>query len=128
MEHVRSLLLVLAAASACAGNLRTAALREGEVAKHVVDAASAAISEAVLVKYDACAHLEGDRPKLDACLGPVVSRPDDVDAAFEAVRSAQEALYFALAGRSDPATVRAVLADLTYAVRQVMILAAEVKP
>jgi len=107
---------------ACAADLRDRAIQGGVVAKEVVDSGAVVMKEVVDVKAEECAKHAGDRAKLDECLGPVVSNPDAIDAAFEGVRTAQLALFIALSDGSDDAEIKKALEELWGAVREVTAL------
>ena len=97
---------------ACASTPRDRAIQASHVAKELVDTAAVALKEHADHKVGECKHLAGDRKNLDACLGPIVSEPDRVDAVFESARASQLALYIALTDGSDDAEVKEAITEL----------------
>jgi hypothetical protein len=103
------LVLSLALASGCAS--RGAAIRAGRAAKEVVDVGAHALAEHIEVRVLICGEIP-DLAERDACLGPIASHPDEVEAALVAVRAAQVALFLAISEgeRDDRAAAIATLA------------------
>lgn len=81
---------------ACATAQVDAAYRFAQVQKLGVDTAAGVVEAHVRERVAACEHLRGEGAALVKCMGPIASRPDEVEAAAEAVRVAQVALYLVL--------------------------------
>ena len=80
----------------CSMTAQQRAIQAGMVAREVVDTGAQTLAVHMQERARSCADEQG-RAAFDACLGPVASKPKQVKAALEAVRSAQVALWLALA-------------------------------
>lgn len=107
------LVLALVLVPACAGASAVQAQRYAVAAKATADALGSAAASHLEDRAKACAHLRGQQPALDECLGPVASHPDEIDAVRAAVHAKQLALYLVLArGDATQAEISRALADL----------------
>jgi len=80
----------------CAGSVQQRAITAGTIAREVVDTGADALRAHMTERATACRSI-AERAAFDACLGPVASDPKAVAVALEGVRSAQVALWLALA-------------------------------
>lgn len=118
--------MALAVLAGCAQSFRGKAVQAGQVAKEIVDTGARSTKAYLDIKYEQCRHHD-DVAKLDACLGPVASKPDAIDAAFEAVRYAQLSLYIALADGSTEDRIQEATLALWAAVQQVAEIIKQVR-
>ena len=116
-------LVALALVAGCASTHRGRAIQVGSVAKEIVDAGAVLTTQHLDDKAKECEKYVGEgTAALTVCLGPVASKPDQIDATFEAVRAAQLGLFMAVSADSDASAVKAARADLEAAVRDLVAL------
>lgn len=119
------LVLSLLAFVGCGHALADKAVSYANTQKVVVDEIAQRTMHYLVSKHRDC-KAAPTRETYDRCMGPIASRPDQLDLLFERVRAAQLALYVALAV-GDPDKVADALADLKTLMVEVATLGEQIK-